>query len=102
MKIKILEHYMQQILMLITSRQPDMPPADLYKRDVTIVPYSKASHTFTNTDAWNVVHTACREMQSFEVLRGHPEWKTSGCLLLIPHNLTLIHRQVCGHFRQKF
>jgi len=39
---------MQNILMLMTSRQPGMPPADLYKRDVTIAQCSKASHTVCN------------------------------------------------------
>jgi len=44
MWIKILEQHMQHFLMLITSRQPDMPPADVYKRDVTIAQFSNASH----------------------------------------------------------
>jgi len=64
-----------------------MPPADVYKRDVTIVQCSNASHThFANTDAWNVVHNAFIEMEYFEVIRRHPEWKPSGCLLVIPHS----------------
>jgi len=36
---------MKHFLMLISSRQPDMPPADIYKRDVTIAQCSNASHT---------------------------------------------------------
>ena len=36
---------MRQLLVLITSRKSDMPPADVYKRDVTIAQCSNASHT---------------------------------------------------------
>jgi hypothetical protein len=68
MKIKTLKHHMQQILMLITTRQPDMPPADLYKRDVTIVQYSKACHTFCKH--------GCLERSSYCFQRDAKFWDT--------------------------